>query len=108
LIAPKIGGFTDSDGNLTAVHHALSGAPSCLFDTVVILAAEAAMDDLVREAAAVNWVRDAYGHLKVIAFASVAEALIQAADAEGDDGVVPIASKKDIAAYIEVAKAGRR
>jgi catalase len=108
LIAPKIGGFTDSEGNPTAVHHALSGAPSCLFDTVVVLVAETAVDELVREAAAVNWVRDAFGHLKVIAFAGSAEPLIQAADAEGDDGVVPIAGKKDIAAYIATAKAGKR
>lgn len=108
LIAPKIGGATLSDGSLQEVDHALSGAPSVLFDTVAVLASESAIGDLVTEAAAVNWVRDAFGHLKVIAYAPGAAPLMEAASVVEDDGTVELAGTKAARTFITAAKAGRR
>ncbi|WP_367871761.1 catalase [Luteolibacter sp. Populi] len=108
LIAPKIGGVTLSDGTPLAVHHALSGGPSVFFDTVAILATDEAMNDLVREAAAVNWVRDAFGHLKVIGYSVEAAPLLEAAGVEIDAGTILLDGPKGQRAYIATAKAGRR
>ena len=109
LIAPKIGGVILSDGTPLAVHHTVSGGPSVLFDTVVILGSDEAMGDLVREAAAVNWVRDAFGHLKVIAYAVEAAPLLEEAGVVmNDSGVVLLDTPKAANVYIEIARAGRR
>jgi catalase len=108
FIAPKIGGVTASDGTAVAAHHALSGGPSIFFDSVVVLASEAAVPDLVREAAAVNWVRDAYGHLKVIGYSAASAALLEAAGVEPDEGTVLLEGTKGTKSYIATAKAGRR
>jgi catalase len=108
LIAPKIGGVTASNGAAIAVDHSLSGAPSVLFDTVLILASTDAIGELVREAAAVNWVRDAFGHLKVIGYSPEAAPLMEAAGADPDDGVVLLEGKNAAKTFIRSAKQGRR
>ena len=108
LIAPKIGGATLSDGSLMPADHSLSGGPSVLFDTVAVLASEDAMADLTREAAAVNWVRDAFGHLKVIAYSPVASALLQAAGIEPDEGTISLDGAKAFKTFIGTAREGRR
>ncbi|MEO5714918.1 MAG: catalase [Luteolibacter sp.] len=108
LIAPKIGGATAADGVLHEVDFALSGGPSFFFDTVVLLVSDKAVAELVEEAAAVNWVRDAFGHLKVIGHVPAAQALLDAASVAADDGVIPISDSKNAAAYIAAAKSGRR
>ncbi|RYD49232.1 MAG: catalase, partial [Verrucomicrobiaceae bacterium] len=108
LIAPKIGGATTSDGVLVAVDHALSGGPSVFFDTVVILASEDAMADLTREAAAVNWVRDAFGHLKVIGYSVEAAPLLDVAGVVPDDGTILLDGAKGIKEFISTARGGRR
>lgn len=108
LVAPKIGGVTLSDGSALAVHHTISGGPSVFFDTVALLVSDKAAPDLVREAAAVNWVRDAFGHLKVIGYSSEAKPLLDAASVEEDKGVISLDGEKGVQAYIRTAKTGRR
>ncbi len=75
---------------------------------MVLLLSEEACTELVEEAAAVNWVRDAFGHLKVIGFNEGAKPLLDAASVVEDDGVCAIANKKAIGHYITAAKQGRR
>ncbi len=108
LIAPRIGGATSADGVLQEVDFALSGGPSFFFDTVILLTSDAGAAQLIEEAAAVNWVRDAFGHLKVIGHVPAAQALLDAASILPDNGVLPVADSKTLAAYIATAKAGRR
>ena len=108
IIAPKIGGATASDGSHLEAHFALSGGPSFLFDSVVLLFSAESTESLVKEAAAVNWVRDAFGHLKVIAHSPEAAPLLEAASVEADEGVIEITDKKSVGNYIKMAKAGRR
>lgn len=50
----------------------LSGGPSFFFDTVFLLVSEATVGELVEEAAAVAWVMDAFGLLKVIGYVPTA------------------------------------
>ncbi|MFZ1861598.1 MAG: hypothetical protein WAV81_13190, partial [Candidatus Competibacter sp.] len=53
------------------------------------------------EAAAVDWVRDAFGHLKAIAADVGAQAVLQAAGIQADAGVVKASDAK---AFVDAAK----
>lgn len=108
LIAPKIAGATGNDGVLVEAHHALSGAPSVFFDVVVLLPSAEGVAELVNEAAAVDWVRDAFGHLKVIGHPSTAAPLLDAAGVVKDDGVIVLSGKSSVGGFITTAKQGRR
>lgn len=108
VVAPKIGGVTGNDGNLTEPQFALSGGPSFFFDTVVLLPSESGCKQLIAEASAVNWVRDAFAHLKVIGFVDAARGLIETAGVAMDDGFLPIDGAESVADFLDLAKAGRR
>jgi len=107
-IAPKVGGAVSSAGNLLEANFALSAAPSFFFDAVVVLASPEGAQALAKEAAAVNWVRDAYGHLKVLGHTSAAADLLAAAGVETDDGVIAVDDKDSIRRFVAQAKNGRR
>lgn len=108
LIASKIGGVRLSDGTPLAVNHSLSGAPSVLFDVVAVVASAEAIGILMKEAAAVNWVRDAFGHLKVIGYTASAQPLLDTAVIEPDDGTITVDDTKGQRSFIAMAKKGRR
>ena len=108
LIAPKIGGAMGTDGVTLEPDHTIPGGPSVFFDTVVLLPSTAGCERLLTEAVAVNWVRDAFAHLKVIGFVPEAQALLDAASVVTDDGVVPLKGKTNLKAYIQTAQGGRR
>ena len=80
LIAPKIGGAMGTDGITLEPDHTIPGGPSVFFDTVVLLPSTAGCERLLTEAVAVNWVRDAFAHLKVIGFVPEAQALLEIED----------------------------
>lgn len=108
VIAPKIGGATDADGNLLEADFALSGGPSVFFDSVVLLLSEEGCAELSREASAVNWVRDAFGHLKVIGYSPAALPLLDEAGVPDDEGVIELSGKASLQSFIATAKKGRR
>jgi len=66
IIAPQVGGARTCDGKLLQADQQLAGAPSVFFDAVAVIASEAGARELVREAAAVGFLSDAFNHLKVI------------------------------------------
>ena len=107
VIAPKVGGAKDSAGKLTTADFSLSGGPSLFFDAVAILANEREAEKLAGEAGAIDWVRDAFGHLKVIACTLGVKVLFERAGIEPDDGVVELGDRKNIATFIQKAKKGR-
>jgi len=101
IVAPKVGGAKLSDGKRLVADGQLAGTPSINFDAVaVVLSAEGA-GQLVKEAAAVDFVRDAFGHLKAIALDDGGKALFDAAGLETDKGVI---TASDAAAFVEAAK----
>jgi catalase len=71
-----------------------------IFDAVAAVLSPAAGKALAKEAAAVDWVRDAYGHLKAIAFDEGAQPLLQAGGVAKDAGVVKAA---DARAFLKAA-----
>ncbi len=88
IVAPKVGGATLSDGKLQKADAQLAGAPSQIFDAVAIIVSKQGCTKLLGEAAAVQWVMDAFGHLKAIGANDAAMPLLDKAGVTADDGVV--------------------
>ena len=107
VIAPKIGGVKDNAGKLTPADMALSGAPSVFFDAVAILTSEPEASHLATQAGAVDWVRDAFGHLKVIGHSIEAQPLLQKAGIQPDEGVVELSEARSVSQFIKTARNGR-
>ncbi|CAN5400605.1 catalase [soil metagenome] len=89
LVAPKVGGIAVQGGTLKADGQ-LAGSPSVLFDAIAIILTEAAAAKLSKEGAAVQFVMDAYGHVKTIGHNAGAKALLDKAGVEPDEGVVSL------------------
>ncbi len=102
LVAPQVGKLK---GGLMPDMQ-LDGAPSVLFDAVVALPSEEGADTLVDIAAAVDWLRNAYAHLKVIGFNEEAGRLLDEAGIAADPklGIVDIDRACGLEAFIESAK----
>ena len=110
VIAPKVGGAKagpSSDGVKAITIEGdfqLAGGPSVLFDTVYLALSDEGAITLTKEAAAVNFVADAFAHLKVIGATTAAKKLLDRAGVKPDDGVLVGA---DAAAYLKAAGKGR-
>jgi catalase len=100
-VALNIGTAKLDDGSRMKIDGQLAGTPSVLFDAVAIILSEQAAELLAKEAAAVDFVRDAFGHLKAIGFDKGGEALLKMAGIKQDVGVVPIGALKH---FIAAAK----
>jgi catalase len=72
-----------------------------LFDAVALVLSDEAGKQLAKEAAAVDWARDAYGHLKAIAADAGAQAVLKAGGIGKDAGVV---AADDSKGFIAAAK----
>jgi catalase len=88
---------------------ALSGEPSVFFDAVAIFASAEGIKPLLKNSAAIDWVRDAFGHLKVIGHSSSAQPLFgKAAIADDlDEGVIELDARASVGRYVEAAKQQR-
>ncbi len=101
IIAPRIGGVTVKDGSRLKADGQLAGSPSVLFDAVALVVSANGCTELLAEAAAVNFVRDAFGHLKCIGFTEEAKPLLDKADVEADAGIVALS--RTMLSFIEAA-----
>jgi len=101
IVAPKVGGAKLSDGKKLAADGQLAGTPSTVFDAVAVVLSDEGGKLLAREAAAVDFVRDAFGHLKAIAADAGAQAVLKAGGVAKDAGVVDAGDTK---AFIAAAK----
>ncbi|TCR66929.1 catalase C [Rhizobium sp. BK376] len=102
LIAPKVGGVVASDGRLIEAHHMIDGGPSFLFDAVALLTSTAAIEDLVNEAAARDFVADAFQHCKFIGYEQSAMPLLEKAGIANalDEGVLALPGEDGSAAFV--------
>jgi len=109
VVAPKVGGVTTRGGRKLPAAQSLSGAPSVVFDAVIVAAATDGVAALLREAAAVDWLRDAFGHLKVIGHTAAAEPLLAKAGISpgADEGVVRVDGGKGSASFVAAARQHR-
>ncbi len=88
IIAPKVGGTKLADGSMLAADGQLAGTPSVLFDAVAVILSDKGAKKLLMESAAIDFVRDAFGHLKAIAADKGGQMLLKAANVGKDVGVV--------------------
>jgi catalase len=106
IIAPTVGGVQMSDGKTLSSDHKFAGAPSVLFDAVVILPSAAAAGALESNAAVGDFIRDAFGHLKIIGYGEAAMPLFEKAGiASGlDEACIPLRDSKSIEKFITAAR----
>ncbi|MBS0164715.1 MAG: catalase [Nitrospira sp.] len=87
LIAPNLHGTKLADGSELKAQGQLVGSPSQLFDAVALVLSEKGAAILMKDGAAIQFVMDAYGHLKAIGHTPEAVPLLDKAGVEPDEGV---------------------
>jgi len=65
----------------------LEGAPSQIFDAVAVILSPEGTQMLLKDASAIQWVADAYAHLKAIGASSEAGPLLKKANVQKDAGI---------------------
>ena len=107
IVGTKAGGVMDSAGKKHAVDMALNASPSVIFDAVVMLAGPDGDSRMAQVPDAVQFLRDAFRHLKAIGLSGVPTTAARA-EIVGELGVTDFSSgKSGISDFIGFAKAGR-
>ncbi|MBT2186777.1 catalase [Sphingobium sp. H33] len=109
VIAPKIAGVTLSDGTTVAAKHKIDGGPSVLFDAVAVLVSSEGAALLALDAAAKDFVTDAFAHCKYIGVGAEAEPIFAAAGIADklDEACLPLGKAADAKNFIEACRALR-
>lgn len=90
LVAPKLNGTILNDKSKIKADGQLAGTPSQLFDAVAVILSDAGANIMLKEGAAVQWVMDAFGHLKAIGYTKEAMPLLHKAGVVKDEGVTEL------------------
>jgi catalase len=77
IVAPKIGGVEASDGSWIEARQKIDGGPSVLYDAVALLPSTDGAKALAQEAAARDFVADAFAHMKFIGYVEAALPLLE-------------------------------
>ncbi|WFD44097.1 hypothetical protein MPSI1_002762 [Malassezia psittaci] len=77
IVAPMAHGIKLSDGSAMHIDSILAGSPSVLYDAAAVVLTKKATDKMLMESAAVQWVQDAFGHLKAIGYTEEAKPLLK-------------------------------
>jgi len=106
IVAPHVGGAKLSDGSMAKAKQKIDGGPSVLYDAVAVLLAKDGAALLAKDAAAGDFVRDAFGHCKFIAYTEPTEALFKKAGIldDLDAGCFLVEGADDLAEFLDAAK----
>ncbi|MER8574372.1 catalase [Mesorhizobium sp. M1338] len=106
VIALKVGGVQASDGTKIIAKHMIDGGSSVLFDAVALLLTEEGAELLTGEAAAQDFVADAYAHCKFIGFTPGAVPILAKAgvDPVADEGLIPLTDGNTAGTYVEACR----
>jgi catalase len=106
VVAPTVGGATASDGSLIEAQQKLGGGPSVLYDAVAVIPSVEGCQSLLKNAAAKDFVSDAFAHLKFIAYVDAAVPLFEKAGMAGDmdDGFVSLTLDNGPSAFIKACR----
>jgi catalase len=108
LIAPQVGGVTTSDGRWLEAQQRIDGGPSVLYDAVALLIADDSAAVLCENAAAIDFVSDAYSHCKYIAFVEGALPLLRRCSISTQaEGLVELAAVGDVKKFVKACNALR-
>ncbi len=100
IVAPNVSGITLSDGSSRPAKQKVNGGPSVLYDAVAVLLSAAGAQTLVNDAAAKNFVSDAFAHAKFIAFSADAKPLLDRAGVLPDEGCLALNERGDAECFI--------
>ena len=111
IVAPAIGGVITAQEKLLPADFKIEGGPSILFDAVAVIPSAEGGAKLALQAEAVNFLRDAYGHLKVIAYVPAAAPLLvkaglSHANPDVDRGLIALSSSS-AGDFVKAAAGGR-
>jgi catalase len=106
VIAPTIGGVLASDGQKIRADHKIGGAPSVLFDAVAILPSAQGVAALAGNQAAAEFVADAFGHLKFLAWVEPAMPLLERANIfeKLDAACVKLSGPNDLPKFVAACR----
>lgn len=106
VVAPMVGGVEASDGSWIEAAQKVDGGPSVLYDAVALLPSEEGATMLAKEAAARDFVADAYAHMKFIGFVEAATPLLKKAgvNESRDDGFILIDGSRGGSPFIEACR----
>ena len=110
IVAKAIAGARLSDGTMVEAQQKIDGAPSVLYDAVVVLASESGAAELTRLPAARDFVTDAYAHAKFIGHSPAVQALFEATglDRHLDDGFRTVTDADSVGAFLVACRQLRR
>jgi catalase len=106
VIAAKIQGETDADGQLHAADMALRASPSVLFDAVVILAGADGDTKLATDPNAQAFLTDAKRHCKAVGFSGI-PTLTKTVGVAEEPGILELTAKGGVKAFIAAGTIGR-
>ncbi|HEX7822516.1 MAG TPA: catalase [Sphingobium sp.] len=106
VIAPKIGGVTLSDGRKVAAKHKIDGGPSVLFDAVAVVVSADGAALLSIDAAAKDFITDAFAHCKYIGISAEAQPIFAKAGIADDldEACIPLGKAADAKAFIAACR----
>ncbi len=109
MIAPKIAGATLSDGTTVAAKHKIDGGPSVLFDAVAVVVSAEGAALLSLDAAAKDFITDAFAHCKFIGMTAEAEPIFVKAGIgdDLDEACLPLGKAGDAKSFIQACRALR-
>ncbi len=93
IVAPKIGGVKLKGGKTLAADGQLAGSPSVIFDAVALVISDDGCAQLLADSAAIDFVHNAFVHLKAIGFTAPAQPLLDKAGVVADAGIVKLDGK---------------
>jgi catalase len=110
VVAPAVGGVKASDGSRIEAQQKIGGGPSVLYDAVAVIPSEEGCQSLLKNAAAKDFVSDAFAHLKFVGYVDAAMPLFEKAGiaADMDDGFVPLAKGKGPATFVAACRKLRK
>jgi catalase len=97
-------GVEANDGGWIEADQMIDGGPSVLYDGVALLPTADAMDDLLQESSARDFVADAFAHCKFIGYVESALPLFERsgiAAEDFDEGCIAIGSVKDAKSFVD-------
>ncbi len=107
VIAPKVEGAKGADGKMISADFQLAGGPSVLFDAVILALSSEGAQQLATQSSAVNFVQDAFAHLKVIGHTANAMPLLRKANVISDEGIVAFQNGSSAGTFFAQMEKGR-
>ena len=103
IVAPHVAGAKLSDGKMMEADEKIDGGPSVVFDAVALVMSEASAKKLALNKPSLDFVSDAFAHLKFIGYDPAVKPLLEGAGVASrmDDGFIKLGSKADAKSFLK-------